>query len=46
MDYWVYDMYYVIESTLSIIIKSYLIIIAYRFINRRRWPKFNNRSTD
>ncbi len=35
-----FDFIYVVESSITIILKCYLIVIAARYLRGGRWPKF------
>jgi len=41
MEYIFYDFIYVIDTTVTVTLKLLLIKIAYNFIIKRRWPKWN-----
>ena len=41
MFYAILDNIYIVSSVVSIILHLLLIMIAYRFLYKRRWPKWN-----
>ena len=41
MDIWIYDLFWLVETAITIAIKYYILIAAYRFVRARRWPKWN-----
>ena len=40
MEYYIYDTFWTIETLITIAIKYYILIAAYRFVRSRRWPKW------
>jgi|LULN01.1.fsa_nt_gb hypothetical protein len=41
MEYWMYDLIYVADTMITVVLKLLLVKIAYNFIVKRRWPKWN-----